>query len=99
MYEKENFEKISSFFNALGSPVRLKILMMVIETQKPLHIKAVSKNLKMDYATIYRHIEVLKKANLIKIFEVGRSRVLSLNRVEEFKKFFEKAKEIVNSLG
>ncbi|MEM3061669.1 MAG: winged helix-turn-helix domain-containing protein, partial [Candidatus Bathyarchaeia archaeon] len=81
MYSKENFEKISNFFNALGNPTRLRILIMVIETQKPLHIKAVSKNLKMDYATIYRHVEVLKKANLIKIFEVGRSRVLSINRL------------------
>jgi ArsR family transcriptional regulator len=99
LYDREDFEKISSFFNALGNPIRLKILTMIFETQKPLHIKAVSKNLKMDYAAIYRHVEVLKKANLIKIFEVGRSRVLSLNRVEEFKKFFEQAKEIVNSLG
>ncbi|MEM2896659.1 MAG: winged helix-turn-helix domain-containing protein [Candidatus Bathyarchaeia archaeon] len=99
MYSKENFEKISNFFNALGNPTRLRILIMVIETQKPLHIKAVSKNLKMDYATIYRHVEVLKKANLIKIFEVGRSRVLSINRLEEFKKLFEQARGIVDALG
>jgi len=98
LYTKENFKKISSFFNALGNPTRLQILIMIAETKKPLHIKAVSKNLKMDYAAIYRHIETLKKANLIKIFEVGRSRVLSINQVETFKKFFEQAKEIVESL-
>jgi DNA-binding transcriptional ArsR family regulator len=32
----------------------------------------------MDYGAVYRHVEVLKKVGLVQIFEVGRSRVLSL---------------------
>lgn len=69
---------ISKVFGALGSPVRLRILELVRETKRPLHIKAVANMLGMDYGAVYRHVEVLKKAGLVQIFEVGRSRVLSL---------------------
>ena len=69
---------ISKVFDALGSPVRLRILGLVRETKRPLHIKAVANMLGMDYGAVYRHVEVLKKAGLVQIFEVGRSRVLSL---------------------
>jgi DNA-binding transcriptional ArsR family regulator len=69
---------LSKVFNALGSPVRLRILLLVRETKRPLHIKAVAEMLGMDYGAVYRHVDVLKKAGLVQIFEVGRSRVLSL---------------------
>jgi ArsR family transcriptional regulator len=73
---------LSSVFDALGSEVRLKIVLLVKETQRPLHIKAVAETLHMDYASVYRHVEILKKRGLVQIFEVGRSRVLSLLHVE-----------------
>jgi len=69
---------LSKVFNALGSPVRLRILQLVRETKRPLHIKAVAEMLGMDYGAVYRHVDILKKAGLVQIFEVGRSRVLSL---------------------
>jgi DNA-binding transcriptional ArsR family regulator len=71
------YANLSKVFNALGSPVRLRILQLVCETKRPLHIKAVAEILRMDYGAVYRHIDVLKKAGLVQIFEVGRSRVLS----------------------
>jgi ArsR family transcriptional regulator len=71
-------ENISKIFNALGNPVRLRILLMVQNTRRPLHIKAISRELKVDYAAVYRHVEILREAGLLEIFEVGRSRVLSL---------------------
>jgi DNA-binding transcriptional ArsR family regulator len=70
--------RLSNVFNALGNPVRLRILQLVSETKRPLHIKAVAETLRMDYGAVYRHINVLKEAGLVQIFEVGRSRVLSL---------------------
>lgn len=69
---------LSRVFDALGNPVRLRILELVRETKRPLHIKAVANILQMDYGAVYRHVEVLKEAGLVQIFEVGRSRVLSL---------------------
>ncbi|MFQ5761560.1 MAG: ArsR/SmtB family transcription factor [Candidatus Bathyarchaeia archaeon] len=73
-----DLERLSKVFNALGNPVRLKILVLLRDTKRPLHIKAISRNLGVDYAAVYRHVEVLKKASLLEIYEVGRSRVLSL---------------------
>ena len=69
--------RLSKIFDALGNPVRLRILQLVRATKRPLHIKAVAELLQMDYGAVYRHVAVLKEANLIQIFEVGRSRVLS----------------------
>jgi DNA-binding transcriptional ArsR family regulator len=73
---------LSKVFDALGSSVRLRILHLVCETKRPLHIKAVAEILQMDYGAVYRHVDVMKKAGLVQIFEVGRSRVLSPLHIE-----------------
>lgn len=78
MHDSEaEYTRLSKVFGALGSPVRLRVLALVRDTKRPLHIKAVAETLQMDYGAVYRHIDVLKKAGLVQIFEVGRSRVLS----------------------
>ena len=91
---EENTEHLSAVFTALGNPVRLRILQLVSETKKPLHIKAVAIALQMDYAAVYRHVDILKKAGLVQIFEVGRSRVLSLLYADLIKKIFALAQQI-----
>jgi DNA-binding transcriptional ArsR family regulator len=92
MYSDKEIDHVSNIFNALGSRIRLKILMMLYETKKPLHIKAVSRNLDMDYASIYRHVNLLKNIGLIEVFDVGRSRVLSLSKPESLKKIIDAIK-------
>lgn len=92
--EEEETDRISKVFNALSNPTRLRILSIVSETKRPLHIKAVARILKMDYAAVYRHVEVLKEAGLLQIYEVGRSRVLSPLHVEEVGKLLESAEHI-----
>jgi len=92
--EEEEIRHISKVFNALSNPIRLKILSMVSETKRPLHIKAVAKILKMDYAAVYRHVGVLKEAGLLQIYEVGRSRVLSPLHVDYVGKLLELADQI-----
>jgi len=87
-------EHLSTVFNALGNPVRLKILSVVNETKRPLHIKAVAKTLQMDYAAVYRHIDILKKVGLVQIFEVGRSRVLSPLHTDVVNQIFALAQRI-----
>lgn len=79
-------------FGALGNAVRLRILLMLMESKKPLHITAVASNLKMDYGGIYRHVKVLRDAGLIQVYEVGRSRVLSPLNTETIKDLIGKAK-------
>ena len=91
MYGEKEISRVSIVFAALRNPTRLKILSIINETKKPLHIKAVAITLKMDYAAVYRHVTVLKKANLLQIFEVGRSRVLSPLHVEAVEQLVQQA--------
>jgi DNA-binding transcriptional ArsR family regulator len=77
MSTTDDLKSASNIFGALGNPVRLRILLMLMDSTKPLHITAVASNLKMDYGGVYRHVEVLRDTGLIQVYEVGRSRVLS----------------------
>ena len=88
----EDLKTASQIFGALGNTVRLRILLMLMDTNKPLHITAVASNLKMDYGGVYRHVEVLRDAGLIQVYEVGRSRVLSPLNIEIAKDLIGKAK-------
>lgn len=78
----ENLSRTSNIFKALSSPIRIKMLKLVDETRRPLHIKAVAESLEMNYAAIYRHVKVLQRSGLIEVYEVGRSRVLNIMNKE-----------------
>ena len=82
MLNERELRQVSEVFSALGSPTRLKIIEIVNETERPLHIKAVAKVLESDYAAVYRHIRVLEKCDLVGVYEVGRSRVIYLKNGE-----------------
>ena len=94
MLPEEDLRTASTIFNALGSVVRLRILKMLIETKKPLHIKAVARNLDMDYAAIYRHVHVLRTARLLEVYEVGRSRVLTPGKPDLVQELIQRTKGI-----
>ena len=92
MSASDDLKTASEMFEALGNVVRIRILFMLIESKKPLHITAVASNLGMDYGGIYRHVEVLRRAGLIQVYEVGRSRVLSPLNVETIRELIGMAK-------
>ena len=71
MSVEDETRKVSNIFSAIGNPIRFKILMLVNETERPLHIKAVAKILKKDYAAIYRHVKVLEKTDLLEYTRLG----------------------------
>ncbi len=85
MTNEQELRQVSAIFSALGNPTRLRIVEIVRETERPLHIKAIAQELKMDYAAIYRHIRVLEKNGLVGVYEVGRSRVIYLKNSELIK--------------
>lgn len=93
MAPDESLRTASTVFNALGSVVRLRILRMLIETKKPLHIMAVARNLNMDYAAVYRHVHVLRTARLLEVFEVGRSRVLTPRKPDLIAELLQRTKD------
>jgi ArsR family transcriptional regulator len=95
--DEQTLLKVSAIFSALGSPTRLKIIELVSETERPLHIKAVAQVLKKDYAAVYRHIGVLEECGLVGVYEVGRSRVIYLKNKELIKEFIRKAKQTLST--
>jgi DNA-binding transcriptional ArsR family regulator len=94
MSTTEELKSAAETFGALGNPVRLRILLMLMDSMKPLHITAVSCNLEMDYGGVYRHIEVLRDAGLLQVYEVGRSRVLSPINSELIREMIGKARNV-----
>ena len=94
MSTSEELKSASQMFAALGNAVRIRILLMLMDSKKPLHITAVASNLKMDYGGVYRHVEVLRNAGLLQVYEVGRSRVLSPLNTEIVRDFITRAKNV-----
>jgi DNA-binding transcriptional ArsR family regulator len=94
LYNDEELKEVSQVLKALSNVVRLKILLMLADTKRPLHIEAVAQNLGMDYGAVYRHVKVLKDAHLLEVYEVGRSRVLSPTDIELVKQFINHAKAV-----
>ena len=69
-------------FKALANEVRVKALLAIHESKRPLHITAVAKILGIEYAALYRHIKILTQCGLLLSYDVGRSQVLALNQGE-----------------
>jgi len=97
MIDEEQLQQVSAMFSALGSPTRLKIIELVSETQRPLHIKAVAQVLKKDYAAVYRHVGVLEDTGIVGVYEVGRSRVIYLKNVELVKQCVDTVKKMLQT--
>ena len=93
--DEQQLRTVSAIFSALGSPTRLKIVELVSETERPLHIKAVAQVLKKDYAAVYRHIRVLEECGLVGVYDVGRSRVIYLKNKEQVTELVQTAKKML----
>ena len=93
--DEQELRRVSDIFSALGSPTRLRIVELVSETERPLHIKAVAQVLKSDYAAVYRHVKVLEKSGLVGVYEVGRSRVIYLKNAELIKECVRTVKKMI----
>ena len=91
---EETLHDAARVFYALCSVARLKILSLLESSRRPLHIKAVSRVLKIDYATIYRHIRTLESAGLVEIYDVGRSRVVEVKDPNTLKELVATAGEL-----
>jgi len=89
-------KQMALIYQSLGSEVRLKIINLILSTKRPLHIQAIANNIGRDYAGVYRHIRALKNSGLVDIYEVGRSRVVSIKKVEELKNVFEASKALIS---
>jgi DNA-binding transcriptional ArsR family regulator len=88
-------QKISAIFSALGNSTRLKIVEIVSQTERPLHIRALAQALDKDYAAIYRHVGVLVKSGVVGVYDVGRSRVIYLKNANVVNECVRIAKKMI----
>ncbi|MEK0324586.1 MAG: winged helix-turn-helix domain-containing protein [Nitrosopumilus sp.] len=89
-------KQMALIYRSLGSEVRLKIINLILSTNRPLHIQAIANSIGRDYAGIYRQVRTLKNSGLVNIFEVGRSRVVSIKKVDELENLFEVSKALIS---
>ncbi|MEM3637282.1 MAG: winged helix-turn-helix domain-containing protein [Conexivisphaerales archaeon] len=92
----EESNNLHAFFSALGNPSRMKIIHLLLNSEKPLHLKGIARLLHSDYAVTYRHVEKLKEAGIVGIYDVGRSRVPYLRNKEELRKVIEAASKCMS---
>jgi len=97
MLTEEDVRRVSSVLSALGNPTRFRIVELITETKRPLHIKAIAKTLKKDYAAVYRHVKVLQGSGLLGVYEVGRSRVLYPKNADLVKELVQFAKKVIQT--
>ncbi len=88
---QQDAKRLAPIYRALGSEVRLKIIDLILSTSRPLHIQAIANSIGRDYAGVYRQIRALKNSGLVDVYEVGRSRVVSIKKVEELENVFEES--------
>ncbi len=96
MQNNSNNEKLlADILKALANEDRIKILKLIINSDKPLHIKALTELLKTDYANVYKNVKILEKAGILGVFVVGRSRVPYVKKKEELAKLFDQIGKII----
>ncbi|MFQ6065511.1 MAG: ArsR/SmtB family transcription factor [Candidatus Bathyarchaeia archaeon] len=97
MLTEDDVHRVSRVLSALGNPTRFRIVELISETKRPLHIKAIAQTLKKDYAAVYRHVKVLQRSGLLGVYEVGRSRVLYPKNTDLIKQLVQFAKKMMQS--
>ena len=64
------YERISTWFLAVGTPVRLKLLMLVLDEE--LDLPALASMMKADSGMVSRQLAVLREAGLVTMIRHGR---------------------------
>ncbi|MEM0075224.1 MAG: winged helix-turn-helix domain-containing protein [Nitrososphaerota archaeon] len=89
-----DINNLVKLFDALSNEQRLKIVNLILLSNRPIHVKGIARELKLDYAAAYRHIEKLREAGILGIHEVGRSRVPYLQNREKLTALVEVASSL-----
>jgi predicted transcriptional regulator len=95
--EKSTDEQVATLFEALGNVQRIKILQLLLRLNRPVHLKGISRELKIDYASLYRHVEKLKSVGVVGVHDVGRSRVPYVKERDKVEQILGEASEICMS--
>ena len=78
--DQRTINNISKFFSAIANPLRLKILLFLV--QKPLPVCLLTKLLNVDQTLVSHHLRALKGCNLVRVEVRGRFRFYRYNEHE-----------------
>jgi len=78
--DQRTINNISKFFLAIANPLRLKILLFLV--QKPLPVCLLTKLLSIDQTLVSHHLRTLKRYNLVRVEVRGRFRFYRYNEHE-----------------
>jgi len=78
--DQRTINNISKFFLAIANPLRLKILLFLV--QKPLPVCLLTKLLSVDQTLVSHHLRTLKRYNLVRVEVKGRFRFYRYNERE-----------------
>lgn len=84
-----NIEKKIKFFKALGDPIRIKIIDFLLNKKDCACICELANFLKRDQSVIFRHIELLKDAGIIKTEKEKKFLICCINNKRKIRKCLE----------
>jgi len=80
----KNLEETSRFYKALGDPIRLQIIDHLMK--KELCICELTKLLKRDQSVIFRHVQILKEAGILKTNKEAKFLICCIKCKEKVKR-------------
>jgi len=78
--DQRTIDNISKFFSVIANPLRLKILLFLI--QKPLPVCLLTNLLSVDQTLVSHHLRTLRECNLVRVEVRGRFRFYRYNEHE-----------------
>jgi DNA-binding transcriptional ArsR family regulator len=85
----KDLEEKSKFHKALGEPIRLKIIEYLMEKGECTCICDLSKLLERDQSVIFRHIQILKDADVLETSKDAKYLTCCIKNKDKIKKILE----------
>ena len=85
----KNIEKMSKFYKALGEPIRLRIIEYLLDKKECICICKLSKSIKRDQSVIFRHIQILKAADIVSTNKEAKFLMCCIKDKQKIRKYLE----------
>lgn len=85
----KNLEEKSRLYKALGEPIRLKIIDYLMKKGQCTCICELSKLLKRDQSVIFRHIQILREADILNTNKEAKYLMCCIKDKDKIKRILE----------
>ena len=88
----DTIEKLVENFKAFSDLTRLKLIKLLLDSNKPLCVNALSKKLLVTQSAVSQHLRILKQAGLVKSSKCGYYVHYEIERknLEQFENLYQK---------